>query len=385
VVGYQDWASVDSASINKMRVTAAAIRFSTKVKTHFSVPTLRLVISAALVASTLGMLSACGSSNPSHLAYVAGGRGVSAYRINNRSGSAAAILGSPFLAGNSPSSVVVHASNRFLFVANQVDSTISLFRIDSTSGTLTEVLPRTNAGLFPSAMTMDAGGNFLFVANQGSNDVTVFSVSSTGALSQVSNFSVGSVPAGLAITSSGNFLFVPVPNFSSIYAFSVSSGALQFVGSFFVVNGVAGIAVDPGGNFLYATNPSANTVSGFAIQPGGTLSPVPGVTFAAGTVPVAAAVDLSGKYLYVANSGSTVISQYTIDATTGDLTALTKTAATAGSNPAFIVDDRGGKFVFVGNTGASSITEMLINSDGSLTVANTISLGFVPRWLAATK
>jgi len=367
-----------------MRVPAAAIRFNTKVKTHFSVSTFRLVISAALVPATLGMLSACGSSNPSHLAYVAGGQGVSAYRINNRSGNAAAILGSPFVAGNSPSSVVVHPSNRFLFVANQVDSTISLFKIDSTSGALSEVLPRTNAGFSPAAMTMDASGNFLFVANQGSNDVTAFSVSSTGVLSNPSSFPLGSVPAGLAITSSGNFLFVSVPNFSSIYAFSVSSGSLQFVGSFFVVNGVAGIAVDPGGNFLYATNPSANTVSGFAIS-GGTLSPVPGVTFAAGTVPVAAAVDLSGKYLYVANSGSLTVSQYTIDASTGDLTALTKTAPTAGSSPAFIVDDPGGKFVFVGNTGASSITEMLINSDGSLTVANTISLGFVPRWLAATK
>jgi len=371
-----------------MRVPPAAIRISKRVKTHFSVSTLRLVISAALVSATLGMLSSCGSSNPSHLAYVAGGQGVSAYRINNRSGSAAAILGSPFVAGNSPSSVVVHPSNRFLFVANQVDSTISLFKIDSTSGALTEVLPRTNAGFSPAAMTMDAGGNFLFVANQGSNDVTVFSVSSTGALSQLpGSFPVGSVPAGLALamTSSGNFLFVPVPNFSSIYAFSVSSGSLQFVGSSFVVNGVAGIAVDPGGHFLYATNPSANTVSGFAIQSGGTLSPVPGVTFAAGTVPVAAAVDLSGKYLYVANSGSLTLSQYTIDATTGDLTASTKTAPTAGSNPAFIVDDPAGKFVFVGNAGGRSITEMLINSDGSLTVANTISLGFVPRWLAATK
>src|SRR5260370_18760240 len=92
-----------------MRVPAAAIRFNTKVKTHFSVSTFRLVISAALVPATLGMLSACGSSNPSHLAYVAGGQGVSAYRINNRSGNAAAILGSPFVAGNSPSSVVVRS------------------------------------------------------------------------------------------------------------------------------------------------------------------------------------------------------------------------------------------------------------------------------------
>ena len=349
---------------------------------------LRLVIVTALALTALGGLGGCSSSssNTTHLAYVAGGiHAVSAYRINNKTGSASALVGSPYVAGNSPSSVLVHPSGQFLYVANQADSTISLFTINSTTGALTEVLPRTPAGGFsPGFMTMDSGGNFLFVANQTSSDVWAFQIGTAGALTPVSNVSVGSSPGGVGLTSSG-FLYVPVPNFSAIALLSVNSGSLQFVGSFFVNNGVAGIAVDSGAKFLYATNPATNTVSGFAIQPGGGLSAVPGLTFGTGTTPVAALVDLTGSFLYVANSGSASISQYKIDSTTGALTAFTTASVSVGTNPAFIVTDPGGKFIFVGNTGAKSVTELSIKSDGSLTNGNTINVGFVPSSLAATK
>ncbi len=157
----------------------------------------RLVISAVAVLAALAILSGCvSSSRASHLAYIAAGQNVFAYRINNRTGSSAAIIGSPFITGASPSSVVVHPSNQFLYVANQADNTISLFKIDSTSGALTEVLPRTTTGISPIAMTMDGAGSFLFVADQVSNDISVFSVSAGGSLS------LASTPVSAAISAS---------------------------------------------------------------------------------------------------------------------------------------------------------------------------------------
>jgi 6-phosphogluconolactonase (cycloisomerase 2 family) len=212
----------------------------------------------------------------------------------------------------------------------------------------------------------------------------MFQIGAAGALTLVSSVSVGSTPAGLVLSSSG-FLYVPVPNFSAIAVLSVSSASLQFVGSYLVNNGVAGIAVDSGAKFLYATNPATNTVSGFAIQAGGGLIAMPGLTAATGSTPVAAVVNLTGSALYVVNAGAANVSQFTIDATTGVLTALTTTTVIAGTNPAFVVTDPGGKFVFVGNTGSRSMTEFSVNSDGSLTNRNTISLGFVPRSFAATQ
>jgi YVTN family beta-propeller protein len=344
------------------------------------------VLAAAV---TLG-LTGCGSffsssSNATHLAFIAGGvNSVSAYRIDDKTAAASVLVGSPYVAGNSPSGAAVTPTGQFLYVANQGDGTISLFSIDSNSGALTEVLPRTSvAGMIsPGPMTMDSGGGFLFVADQVTNAVFSFKIGTGGALTPVSSLSVGSSPAGLELTTAG-FLYVPVPNFSDIAVLSVNSGTLQLVGLFPVANGIAGITVDSGAKFLYATNPTTNTMSGFSIQANGGLTPVLGLTVATASTPVAAVVDPSGKYLYAANSGSNTVSLYTIDATTGVLTASTTMPTIgAGTNPGFIVTDPNGKFLYVGNTGSKSITEFLINSDGTLSNLNTISVNFVPRSMA---
>jgi 6-phosphogluconolactonase len=352
---------------------------------------LRIVLAPIVGLATCVILSGCGSffsssSSPSHLGFVVGGvTDVSAYRIDNKTGNASSIVTAPYVAGNSPSSVVVHPSNQFLYVANAADSTISLFSINSTTGTLTEVLPRTSSGGFsPGFMTMDGGGKFLFVANQVSNDVSMFQIGAAGTLTLVSTVSVGSGPAGLALSSAG-FLYVPVPNFSSIAVLNTGSGTLQFVGSYSVSTGVAGIAVDPGAKFLYATNPASNTVSVFAIQAGGGLVAMPALTVATGTTPVAVALNLTGNGLYVANTGAASVSQFTVNSSTGVLTVFATTSVVAGTSPAFMIVDPGGKFIFVGNTGSNSITEYSINADESLTNTNTISVAFVPRSFAVTQ
>jgi 6-phosphogluconolactonase len=359
-----------------------------------------MLLPATVVLTMLGILGACSSSGDgSHVAYVVGGQtSVSAFRINNGSGGVTPLPGSPYAAGRAPSSVVVHPSGQFLYVANQADSSISLFAADPTNGSLTEILPRTTGfGTSPTFVTMDSGGHFLFVANQGSNDVWAFQVGAGGLLAPVSSAPIGGAPGGLVLTPSG-FLIVAVPGFSDIVVLKVGgTGLLQFVGSFPVSNGVGGVAWAPAApqtingivqppapGFVYATNPSAGTVSVFAVQSGGALQSAPPITVAAGTTPMATAVDLSGSFLYVANTGSANVSQYKIDHTTGALTPFAAAAVTAGTNPGFVVTDPHGKFVYVGNAGAQSVTEFSINSDGSLSSTNTISPGFPPSSLAAS-
>ena len=73
-----------------------------------------------------------------------------------------------------------------MYAANQSGNDISLFNIDSDTGELTEVMPRTPAGLNPTSLVMDSGGDLIFVANQTSNNISVFSVSaSDGTLTEV--------------------------------------------------------------------------------------------------------------------------------------------------------------------------------------------------------
>jgi YVTN family beta-propeller protein len=366
----------------------------------------RRIALAAVFLITL-VTGACSSAtHSSRLAYVSMSSGINAFRLDSISGSVTSIFSSPFVVGNSPYGIVINASNQFAYVANQGENTISLLKIDATSGTLKEVLPRTNAGQSPGPMIMDPSGSYLFVANQGSNDISVFSVASSGALSPVTQpdgsltVRVGSIPTTISMPNSGNLLFVSVPTFSSIYAFTVSAGALSPApGSpVSVANGLSSVTASPTGNFVFVPNPSTNTISGYSVQTSSTqnlLQMLPSSPFAniCGTTgtgncssPFGAAVDPSGKYLYIANYATTGVSQYTINSSSGALTNITTTTPTAGTNPAFIMFDPGGKFVYVANLGSKSITELKFNSkDGSLSSSgNSILVGNVPRALAFT-
>jgi YVTN family beta-propeller protein len=346
------------------------------------------IVAAALACIASG---GCSSSNSSHLAYVATSSGVFAYRINNNTGAPTTIFSAPFVLGRSPAAIVITPSGNMAYISNELDNTISLVKIDMSSGSLSEVLPRTTvAGLSPSAMVMDPAGGFLYVAEQGTNDVASYAVGSDGSLKLVSTASVGSSPSGMALSNSGDLLFVAVPNFSKIYAFTISAGTLTpAVGSPFAVpNGVISVAIDPTASFLYAPNPTANTISGFSILAGGVLSQLSnspyGNTTSPLTTPVANAVDPTGKFLYVANFASTSISEFNVSGT-GDLTAVTTSSASAGTNPDFFAFDPNGKYIYVANEGSNSITEFLLNSDGTLTSQNTIQVGAVPRSIAFTK
>lgn len=351
--------------------------------------TLRVLLVVALTA--LIATAGCSSGGSSHLAFVATGNGIFAFRIDNNSGNATSVFSAPFVVGNSPSAIVVTPSNQFAYVTNQVDNTISLLKVDATGGTLTEVQPRTKTGISPGAMIMDSTGSFLFVADQGTNDVEVFSIASNGTLKLVSTASVGSSPTSLALSNSGNLLYVAVPNFSAIYAFTVNSGALTPVtkSPFFVANGLASVSVDAQGSFLYAPSPGTNTIAGFATN-SGPLTPLPGSPYGTTasanqlTTPVAIVTDPGGKFLYVANFAVSAISGFNV-ASNGDITPLLSAAGSAGTNPNLITFDPDGKFLYVGNSGGNSITIFSLDSSGILSSSSTIQVGTVARGMAFTK
>jgi len=83
-------------------------------------------------------------------------------------------------------------------------------------------------------------------------------------------------------------------------------------------------------------NWNGNNVSQFAIDPNsGALTAMSAATVATGTGPLTLAVDPSGQYAYVTNSGHNDISQYAVGVD-GALTAMPNTVPT-GSNPWSII------------------------------------------------
>ncbi len=355
----------------------------------------------ALISTLLALAiwAGCSSSPATHTAYVTlpGANGVAGFRVNNHSGHLTGIFGSPFSTGMSPASIWVHPSNKFVYVANQSEGNISLLKIDSSTGALTEVMPRTPAGITPVSLVMDSGGNFLFVANETSGTISVYSIdSSSGSLTETSGspFATNPTPVALMLTPSGKFLYVAnaITNQPLVTAYSVAPGAgtLQAIlGSPFSVgvgNGPSSLTVDPAEKFLFVTNSLDNTISVLAIDPSGALAPIAASPFVTGTFPISVTVHPSG-FLYVANLQSNNISAYSLDPSTGVPTQITNSPFSASGGPVFITVDSGGKFLFVCGETSRTISEFSIDSKtGALTSSSgSATLGSAPTSMFTTK
>src|SRR5271168_1543185 len=179
----------------------------------------RRVMSLWIVVLLLAGLPGCGGgpsststsnsgSGPGHLLYASlpANNSIAAFRVDKNTGVFTNVVGTPFPAGNSPGAMLIDPSGQFLYVVNRAEDTISLFDINTSVGSLTEVLPRVATGVTPMALAMTNSGKLLFVLNQISGSISVFSVkSSTGALAEIagSPFLTAPNPVAMAVTPSG--------------------------------------------------------------------------------------------------------------------------------------------------------------------------------------
>jgi 6-phosphogluconolactonase len=343
----------------------------------------KICLVLALFLPALG--TGCGnsvSSSANHLLFASlpSVNGVATIRVNNKSGGFTSVVGSPFSAGLSPGAIVLHPSNKFLYSVNQGGNDISLLNVNQTSGSLTEVLPRTPTAVGPTSVAIDSGGTELFVSGHNSNRISVYSVAGSGALSEISGspFNSNPNPTALLLSPSAKFLFVLNPSLNSVSVYSVASGgALQQVTNspFPVGNVPDAMAISPDGKFLFVANSADNTISILSLNSTtGVLAPAaasPFILNAKETVPVAFAVAPSGNFLYVANFTSNNIGAFSYDTTTGTLTEVSGSPFTASTGPTFLTIDSTNSFLFAANQGSKTITEFAFSAGGLVTTAVT--------------
>jgi 6-phosphogluconolactonase len=167
--------------------------------------------------------------------------------------------------------------------------------------------------------------------------------------------------------------FVYVANFGSKNVSAYSIGAHGFLtpvpGSPFKAGtgGPVSVAVDPTSKFAYLVDDVS--VLAYAIGTNGALTPIPGSPFATGSRPFSAAVDLTGKFVYAANSSEKGVSAYSIGAD-GALKPVPGSPFAARKAPEAIAVDPSGRFVYVGDgvNIAGSISAYSIGANGALTL-----------------
>lgn len=133
-------------------------------------------------------------SGPRHLAFGPGGEfvyvlnemttTVSALVYDKRRGSLQEIqtlsaLPPGFSGANSGAEIAVHPGGRFLYSSNRGHDSITVFSVDPKNGVLKAVDWVSTQGKTPRNFAIDPTGNFLLAANQNSNTIVVFRIDQT--------------------------------------------------------------------------------------------------------------------------------------------------------------------------------------------------------------
>ena len=296
---------------------------------------------------------------------------ISAFIIDNNTGTLTPISGSPFVTTTHPASVATHPSGKFLYVADSNANTplsaysidasgaitlidtydqggssysvtvdpqgkfvfladasgyVQSFIINQSSGSLTFV-GAYQAGTTPVAVTVDPSSKYVYVLNQGSNNISAFAINSnTGALTSIANYAAG-FGYSLVVDPSGNYLYsASVRNGKNVqfYIINRSTGALTTMGGYGDATSNDYVAISPTGEFLY--NVLASSVIGYSRnQSTGALTLI-GTYATGGSGANAMAIDPLNKYAYIPNKGSNYIgdvSFMTINQLSGALAAGT--------------------------------------------------------------
>ena len=304
---------------------------------------------------------------------------ISGFIINPADGTLTPVSGSPFSTPTGDTSIAVSRDFKFLYAADFGMNQVSAFSINS-DGSLSPLMGTPfPAGNGPVSVVTHPTADFLYVSNQGSGEVMVFVIDPE--LTKSSSVAIGNSPLFSAMTPDGTHYYQTVSSLAQIAGFSVSAtdGSLTAISGSPFSTGFfpRTIAIDPASQFLYATISSSfqgtsNSVYAYTIDPAsGALIAVPGSPFAAGENPVSATVDVSGRFLFVANNANTAngnsVSAFSIDPDAGVLTAVPGSPFPAAS-PLFITADPSGQYVYVGLGSSPGIAAFVINqSTGALT------------------
>jgi 6-phosphogluconolactonase len=161
------------------------------------------------------------------------------YRIGP-DGSLTKLAESALAPGAGPRHVALHPGGHFVFVMNELDSTVVSLALDNATGKLT--LVDTKPAVPPEArdsnhcadIQISPDGRFLYGSNRGHDSVVILSVDQqTGALALVDYAPCGgATPRNLALTPSGGHLFSANQNADriSIFARNAATGLLTDTG-----------------------------------------------------------------------------------------------------------------------------------------------------------
>ncbi len=326
-----------------------------------------------------------GSCNPVSCVYTnndATPNSVSAFKVDNATGSLTAAAGSPFAAAGNGSPGGLYGSNRvvaqlgrYLYASNATSGTISAFAIDPFTCSLTPVA----ASPFPAepfswgvSLATTPDGKYLDAGTAAR--VFAYAVAPDGSLSPLAppTYTLSGPTDGMKVSPDGRFLAIGTLNVGmTVFAIAADGSLAPVAGSPFAVDprGTAtGVDINCASNLLFvAENYSPPLVDVFAIADDGSLSPSGGTayTFPGGLNSNVAVLSPDDRFLFVSNQSSKTITVASVGAG-GSLTAVAGSPFAAGVyEPAGMATDAAGQFLYAASW-YGTVAGFSVGYDGSL-------------------
>ncbi|MEO5740216.1 MAG: lactonase family protein [Vicinamibacterales bacterium] len=276
---------------------------------------------------------------------------------------------------------------------------ITIFRLDTASGTVTPAGRMTNVGQDPSFLAFDPAEKFLFAVNETDpGRVRSFTINqANGALTPINDVpSAGSITAHLSTERTGRWLLVA--NYGDSKQGTIASipiaadgrlGAAVDTREFGIGSMAHQIRADPGNRFVFVPLKGGPAVAQLVFDPAtGRLKPnvPPRAAAAAGAGPRHMDFHPSGRFAYVINELDLTMTAYAYDAKTGllrelqILPTLPAAADKVGASAADVHVHRTGRFLYGSNRGHNSIVIYRLDEDGRMTLVGHESRGITrPR------
>ena len=288
-------------------------------------------------------------SQDGNYVYTGGDSANTAFFSVNASTGVLTLLGEPALGPASPLAYATDTAGR-LFMADWSNTTVYAFTTSAGTPTTVTGNPFNISGLTSAYHGVLHPRGFYMVADNGSapGQVGVYKISNSGTATTLTAVGVyasgGTGTATLALNQSGMFLFASNSTTRNLTTYQVldASGVLtspstQAANTLGAAGGITGLAYMPpmvtlpAAGLLYVLNDNAagNKIFGFAVnEANGALTLANGFPIATSgngdgsNVPERMVLDRANGRLYAINAGSKTVSAFSINPTTGALTAL---------------------------------------------------------------
>lgn len=268
-------------------------------------------------------------------------------------------------------------SDNFLFAVNAGSNEISVLSVGKNALTLVDKV--SSGGVRPISLTIHE--NLLYVLNEGGTpNITGFTISDTGKLTPLAGstrpLTAGSAadPAEVGFNTDGSLLVVTEKAANLIDVYVVGSDGVAGPPNPNPSNGVTpfGFAFDQSNNLInseaFGGVPNAAAVSSYTAALNGSLDVVSGSVPDFQTAACWIAITNNGGYVYTTNTGTGVVSSYTL-ASGGTLTLLNSAAASLGATsfPIDLTLNNSSRYLYVLANGLQTVEAFSVARDGSLT------------------